>query len=87
MDSKYHLLPRRDKEDHIGPITALDQRDNFGIISRDSIITYKSKWLWLLHTIMFSISLTLFTLSVTVRSSTLKHVQEFSAWCMFTIKP
>ena len=41
-----------------------------------------SKWLWLLHVILLVGSLTFFTLAVMVRSSTLKHVREFSAWCM-----
>ena len=38
------------------------------------------RWLWLMHAILLSTSLILFTLAATVRSSTLKHVREFSAW-------
>ncbi|KAK5339017.1 hypothetical protein LTR98_005417 [Exophiala xenobiotica] len=49
-----------------------------GEMRRSTIPT--SKWLWLLHVVLLVGSLTLFTLAVMVRSSTLKHVREFSAW-------
>ncbi|KAK5213985.1 hypothetical protein LTR41_000177 [Exophiala xenobiotica] len=49
-----------------------------GEMHRSTIPT--SKWLWLLHVVLLVGSLTLFTLAVMVRSSTLKHVREFSAW-------
>lgn len=88
MGSKYQLLPLSDKEGYatsIDPAAALGDGDHFNVVLRETIKTYKSKWLWLLHTILLSSSLTLFTLSVMVHSSTLKYVQEFSAWCTLKI--
>lgn len=40
-----------------------------------------SNWVWLIHAVLLLASCTLFALAVTIRSSTLKHVQEFSAYC------
>ncbi|KIX96926.1 uncharacterized protein Z520_07040 [Fonsecaea multimorphosa CBS 102226] len=39
-----------------------------------------SNWLWMVHAVLLVTSCTLFTLSITIRSSTLKHVRGFSAW-------
>ncbi|KAH0841043.1 hypothetical protein FOPE_06432 [Fonsecaea pedrosoi] len=39
-----------------------------------------SNWLWMVHAILLLTSCTLFALSITIRSSTLEHVREFSAW-------
>ncbi|KEF53619.1 uncharacterized protein A1O9_10594 [Exophiala aquamarina CBS 119918] len=83
MYFNYLPLPRCDKEEYktpIDPTAALDDEDNLSITSRKTIQIYTSQWLWLLHAILLASSLTLFTLSVMVRSSTLQHVQEFSAW-------
>ena len=40
-----------------------------------------TQWIWLLHAFLLVTSLTLFALAINVRSSTLKYVREFSAWC------
>jgi hypothetical protein len=45
-----------------------------------------SSWLWLIHAVLLLASLTLFSLAVTVRSSTLKHVRGFSAWCESSVR-
>lgn len=94
MDSKYHLLTPSEKDDCITPIdsaaASYDQHDLDAVLGLEHR-TYKfshlgrpsSEWLWLLHAILLTVSITLFTLSVMVRSSTLKHVREFSAWCTF----
>lgn len=43
-----------------------------------------SKWAWLAHAVLLLSSCSLFVLSLNVRSSILKHVREFSAWCEFS---
>lgn len=41
------------------------------------------KWIWLVHTVLLLLSFTMFISSAYTRSSTLKHVQDFSAYCEF----
>jgi hypothetical protein len=97
MNSKYQPLNRTWKENYaasVGSGATSNDTDDEDIALTQELETYKSidvrrpqrvpnsKWLWVLHTILFASSLTLFTLSVMVRSSTLRHVREFSAWCM-----
>jgi hypothetical protein len=43
----------------------------------------QSYWIWLVHAVMFSTSITLFILSLGSQSSTLEHVRRFSAWCEY----
>lgn len=40
-----------------------------------------SNWLWLVHAVLLLCSSTFLIVAITIRSSTLKHVREFSAWC------
>ena len=92
MDSKYHLLTPGEKEDYM---TRTDSTgDSYEQHDLDALLSLKRrtnkwfdferpapKWLWMLHAVLLTSSITLLTLSIMIRSSTLKHVQEFSAWC------
>lgn len=40
-----------------------------------------SKWLCLGHLILFTFSATMLGLALNVKTSTLNHVQKYSAWC------
>ena len=41
----------------------------------------KSKSIWILHALLLLVSCTMFFCALQVRSSTLEHVRQFSAWC------
>jgi len=97
MDSRYKLLltlkedePRLSYETS----TTLDALDALGDHEKGSdngvvlptrpptlFGSASGRWIWLLHAILLVTSLTLFALALNVRSSTLRFVREFSAWC------
>ena len=55
-----------------------------GLFNRGSDALHQlitSKWLWLVHCLLLVSSCTLLSLSLSLRSSTLGHVRQFSAWC------
>ncbi|RDW64667.1 hypothetical protein BP6252_10318 [Coleophoma cylindrospora] len=39
-----------------------------------------SRWVWLVHALLLSVSFSLFVSTYYLRGSTLRHVQQFSAW-------
>ena len=44
-------------------------------------IWLRSKWLWAVHAALLFTSCGILAFSLAVRSSTLHHVRQFSAWC------
>ena len=42
---------------------------------------FNSKWLWLVHVVLFSLSFSMFAAAYFKPVSTLTHVQHFSAYC------
>jgi hypothetical protein len=44
-----------------------------------------SRWMWLVHTVLLSLSFTMFTAAYFKPVSTLEHVRHFSAYCEFVI--
>jgi hypothetical protein len=96
MDCKYQALSpvpekRRgesfDSSSTLGDLDDLEvpiQSQYCGVLGRHptafhSLVT--SRWLWLIHGILLMVSCTILALAINLRSSTLQHVRQFSAWC------
>jgi len=97
MDSRYKRLPTLKEDEprlSFETSTTLDGLD--GIVDHEKgsdngvdlptrpptlFGSVSGRWIWLLHAILLVTSLTIFALALNVRSSTLRFVREFSAWC------
>jgi hypothetical protein len=90
---RYHLLSTVD-ESSIDLSTTINDSDAgyanekstnspycIELISERPVPRASSKWPWVIHALLLMLSFTFFSLSFVLRTSTLAHVQKFSAWC------
>jgi hypothetical protein len=91
MGSKYHpvgdekfddLLPERTSTSESLGSTLLEDEDDSHRLSKSRLSV---KWMWLAHVFLLSLSFGLFAAAYFVRGSTLKFVQEFSAYCEWNL--
>jgi len=90
MGFEYHSLPpQNEKADaaisDTSSVTLEDPEeftDPYEITHRRSIFEARlaSRWLWLVHGLLLTISFSLFILSSIRTASTIEHVRKFSAW-------
>ncbi|KIW21137.1 hypothetical protein PV08_01717 [Exophiala spinifera] len=95
MDYKYQSLSpipekrRAESFESASTLEGLEDLDN-SIVSTPNVLCCPnlnnsnsiaaSKWLWLIHGVVLMTSCTILALAVSMRSSTLEHVRQFSAW-------
>jgi len=84
-DEKFHdVFPGRSStSESLGSTLLEDERD-----SRDTEPhrRFNSRWLWLGHAVLLSLSFVLFMSAYFTRASTLDYVQRYSAYCMLPIQ-
>lgn len=88
MATKYHAVGDDEKFDDIelpkqsseslGSTLLADEEDSSRLGSRKK---FDAKWMWLGHVVLLSLSIALFAGAHYTRLSTLRHVQQFSAYC------
>lgn len=86
--------PTRLSSDSSSTLQAIDDLD---YLSSDSDLCYKSsicgiasrwarsKWLWAVHAALLFTSCGMLAMTVLLRSSTLSHIRQISAWCKLII--
>jgi hypothetical protein len=93
MPSNYQQIPDADEKLEDIPVPRLSSRSTRGSISicYDAPLFFEekspfSKRIWLMHTLLLSLSFTMFALSYFRPLSTLESVRRFSSYCKYIIQ-
>lgn len=88
MSSNYHAVENDEKFTEVGfprrtststsDSTLLEDEEDHTIEPRSR---WTSKWMWLVHVTLLSLSFTMFVSALFTKASTLEHVKKFSAYC------
>jgi hypothetical protein len=96
MNFKYHPV-RADEEkfsqvfcDRSSTVDSLDsalRRIQNDSTSTDGSLSHHTnlKWIWLGQALLFLVSCAMFFSAIFIRTSTIKHVRDFSAYCMLVL--
>jgi hypothetical protein len=73
----------RDRSSTVNSLESALQGNNDGSEITDGPSSHQInlKWIWLFQAALFTVSCSMFLSVIFIRSSTLKHVREFSAYC------
>jgi hypothetical protein len=90
MGSKYHSVDGDEKFDDVFITHRSSTSESLGSTlledEEDSRLTetrkgFNIRWMWLGHVVLLSLSFAMFVGAYYTRLSTLRHVQQFSAYC------
>src|SRR4051794_13680051 len=79
-DEKFHdVSPHRTStSESLGSTLLEDEEDIQHTAPKKA---YSPNWMWMVHAVLLSLSFAMFSFSYYTQISTLRHVQQFSAYC------
>lgn len=81
-DEKFHeVFPRRSSTSTSDSTLLEDDTEDSRMLQPKKT----SRWMWIVHALLLSLSFSMFVSSFFTRASTLQHVKQFSAYCKLPV--